>query len=304
MFALSSKQRVFGAIILAVLGVGVFLLISASREKVPVSLPPTVPLQAVELKDLGPKHEIIGRSVKGRAIEAYTYGSGKTHLLFVGGVHGGYEWNSVLLSYQFMDYLKENPRIVPDNLTVTVIPSANPDGVFAVIGKEGRFVLADAPKIKDTTGLGRMNAHDVDLNRNFDCKWKPKSMWRGKIVSAGTAVFSEPEAKALRDFVLKNTPHAVIFWHSQSNAVYASECKDGILPETLAIMNAYAHASGYAPVKSFDAYEVTGDAEGWLASINIPAITVELQTHETVEWERNLSGIQALFEYFQQKARV
>ncbi|KKT32826.1 MAG: Permease, partial [Candidatus Moranbacteria bacterium GW2011_GWF2_44_10] len=74
--------------------------------------------------------------------------------------------------------------------------------------------------------------------------------------------------------------------HSQANAVYASECKNGILPKTLDIMNIYAHAAGYPAVKSFDAYAITGDAEGWLASINIPAITVELKTHETIEWDK------------------
>jgi len=60
-------------------------------------------------------------------------------------------------------------------------------------------------------------------------------------------------------------------------------------------MDAYSHAAGYKAVRTFDAYEVTGDAEGWLASEHIPAITVELSTHETVEWEKNLSGIKALF---------
>ncbi|MDA1334643.1 MAG: hypothetical protein O2794_01340 [bacterium] len=48
----------------------------------------------------------------------------------------------------------------------------------------------------------------------------------------------------------------------------------------------------------FDAYEITGDAEGWLASINIPAITVELKTHETIEWSQNKAGIEALFKYY------
>lgn len=302
MSSLLSKWRVLGVVTLVILSVGAFLIIAVFNEKAPVAPLVNTSPPIVELKDLGPKHEIIGTSVEGRAIEAYTYGSGGTHLLFVGGVHGGYEWNSVLLSYQFIDYLKENPRIIPDNLTVTVIPSANPDGVYAVVRKEGRFALADAPTVKNTTGFGRLNAHDVDLNRNFDCKWKPTSMWRGKVVGAGTGAFSEPEAKTIRDFVLKNTPDAVIFWHSQSNAVYASECKNGILPETLVIMNTYARASGYAPIKSFDAYEVTGDAEGWLASINIPAITVELQTHETIEWERNLAGIKALFEHYKRES--
>ncbi|MBU2633132.1 succinylglutamate desuccinylase/aspartoacylase family protein [Patescibacteria group bacterium] len=238
--------------------------------------------ELVELNNFLPKHNVIGLSVGGRKIESYTYGSGKTHLAFVGGIHGGYEWNSVLLAYKFIDYLDANPEVIPANLTITVIPSANPDGAYKAIGKEE----------------GRFNANGVDLNRNFDCKWKPESMWKGNQVSGGTVPFSEPETVAIRNFVLENKPDAVIFWHSQSNAVYASECEAGILPETLDIMNAYSKASGYPAIKSFDSYEVTGDAEGWLASINIPAITVELQTHETVEWKRNLAGIKAIFEYY------
>ncbi|MBU1557700.1 hypothetical protein KKC45_01955 [Patescibacteria group bacterium] len=267
---------------------GGFYFLQFNKKDSPIELP------------ADPKQTTIGLSVEGRKIESYTYGTGETHIAFVGGIHGGYEWNSVLLAYKFMDYLKENPEIIPQNLTVTVIPSANPDGVYEVIGKEGLFTTEDIPA-GETVALGRFNANEVDLNRNFDCKWKPESTWRSNPVSAGSSAFSEPEAKAIQNFVLENNPVAVIFWHSQSNAVYASECENGVLPETLDIMNAYSKASGYSAVESFDAYEITGDAEGWLASINIPAITVELKTHETIEWEKNLAGIKALFEYYNQK---
>lgn len=250
-----------------------------------------------------PRRAVIGTSVEGRPIEAYAYGHGETHLAFVGGIHGGYEWNSVLLAYQFIDYLTANPAVIPENLTVTVIPSANPDGVYKVIGKEGRFTGADVPA-KVATDPGRFNADLVDLNRNFDCNWKPTSTWQNKTVSAGTEAFSEPEARAIRDFVLADKPTAVIFWHSQSGTVYASQCKAGILPETLTIMTAYAKAAGYKTDKSFDSYAITGDAEGWLASINIPAITVELTTHNTIEWEKNLAGIKALFDYYRPEDNV
>ena len=80
--------------------------------------------------------------------------------------------------------------------------------------------------------------------------------------------------------------------------MYASECEDGILTETIDIMNVYADAAGYQAVEFFDAYEFSGDAEGWLASIGIPAVKVELKTHETIEWEQNLAGIKALFAYY------
>jgi predicted deacylase len=262
----------------------------AIPEPVPVVETPAVP----EVAPVKPEYEVIGASVHGREIRAYTYGNGDAHFVFVGGIHGGYEWNSVLLAYELLDYLKENPMTIPENVKVTVIPSANPDGLFAVVGVEGRFTLVDVPATTKA-GEGRFNANGVDLNRNFDCKWKPESTWRGNIVSAGTSAFSEPEAVAIRDFVLANTPTAVVFFHSQSNAVYASECRGGILPETLTVMNTYARAAGYPAVDTFDAYEITGDAEGWLASLNIPAVTVELATHETIEWEKNLAGVKALF---------
>lgn len=280
-------------IVAILIPVALVILILASPSKKTSVVKESAPAPAQ------PIHKVIGKSVEGRNIDAYIYGEGATHLMFVGGVHGGYEWNSVVLAYQFMDYLKENPDLIPKNVTVAIIPSANPDGVYRVIGKEGRFAIGDAPTQEQTNGTGRFNAHDVDLNRNFDCKWKPKSTWKSKVVSAGTSAFSEPEAMAIRDFVSSFTPAGAIFWHSKANAVYASKCEYGILPKTLDIMNAYSQASGYGAIKTFDAYEVSGDAEGWLASINIPAITVELQTHETVEWARNLAGIKAVLKYYQ-----
>jgi len=272
--------------------VSIFLYFFFNKEK-------SVPEVLVK-NNLNTKETVIGTSVEGRAIKSYIFGDGNIHIIFVGGIHGGYEWNSVLLAYQFIDYLNINPEVIPQNITVSVIPSANPDGVYKVIGKEGRFSLTDV--LSNVSEVpGRVNAHNVDLNRNFDCKWQATSTWKGNIVSAGTMAFSEPETKAIRDFIIKDKPSAVIFWHSQSSAVYASECKAGILTETLEIMNAYSRTSGYPAIRSFSGYQITGDAEGWLASINIPAITVELTTHETTEWDRNLAGIKAIFEYYKNK---
>lgn len=295
-----AKRAVLISIIIALLGIGLFAFFAFHNKAKPIAPAPDKP------DNLGPIHAVIGMSVEGRKIDAYTYpsrrrhvaGQGEKRIAFVGGMHGGYEWNSVVLAYEFMDYLEANPTAVPDNLTVIVIPSINPDGVYKVVGKEGRFTIADAPADDALAKQGRFNARGVDLNRNFDCKWKPESMWRDKVVSAGMKPFSEPETAAMRNFVLANNLDAVVFWHSQSDAVYASQCENGILPETLNIMNAYSQASGYPAVKSFDFYEISGDAEGWLASIGVPAITVELKTHETIEWEKNLAGIKALFEYY------
>ena len=286
-------------VVAAVLALAVILAVGAVVLVVRNKVAPPAPTDNVpaDTSAAGPKVSVIGTSLQGRKIEAYTYGSGQAHIAFVGGVHGGYEWNSVLLAYNFIDYLTANPATVPANMTVSIIPSANPRGVYRVIGKDGRFALADVPPGVDQSA-GRFNARGVDLNRNFDCRWQAESTWRGTKVSAGSKPFSEPEAAAIRDFALAKKPIAVIFWHSQANAVYASECGKGILPQTLDIMNAYAKAAGYQAVKSFDAYPVTGDSEGWLASIGIPAITVELSTHESIEWDKNLAGVKAVLGYY------
>ncbi len=286
------KRVIVFFVVLGLIGAIVFVINLVKKNAIPELV------EKVE-KPLNINHKVIGSSVEGRAIDSYSYGNGTTHIMFVGGIHGGYEWNSVLLAYQLMDYLQENPEIIPANITVGIIPSANPDGVFKVINKEGRFGVSDVPTSSPKiAGTGRFNNNKVDLNRNFDCNWKPESKWRSEIVSAGTSAFSEPEAKAIRDFVSTFKPAAGIFLHSQSNAVYASECNKGVLPETENIMNAYAKAAGYSAVKSFDSYAITGDAEGWLASINIPAITVELSTHDTIEWTKNLAGFKALLNYY------
>lgn len=299
MHILLTKKSLIGALGVVTLCVGIGVIVFLSRDT-EVTVPDTteVETEPVITAASEPIQKQIGTSVEGRPIDAYTYGTGDTRLLFVGGIHGGYEWNSVLLAYDFIDYFKANPQAIPEGIAITIVPSANPDGLYEVIGAEGRFALADVPIDAKPAGTGRFNAHDVDLNRNFDCKWKPESTWRGNVVSAGTEAFSEPEARAIQGYVAAYAPTAVIFWHSQSNAVYASECEAGILPETLAIMSTYAKAAGYTPVDTFDAYPITGDAEGWLASIGIPAITVELKTHTTVEWDKNLAGVTALLTHY------
>ena len=291
MLLIKNKSFLFVALLFLILGLVIFWKFSGSDT----------PKGEIPQVVSWPEYKVIGQSVEGRKIESYKYGEGEREVVFVGGVHGGYEWNSVLLAYQFLDYLDQNPKIIPENISIIVVPSLNPDGVYKVVGKEGRFSKSDVSTSTKVLSSGRFNANNVDLNRNFDCKWKPKSTWQSKVVSAGEQAFSEPETFALKNLIDSNRPDAFVFWHSKAGAVYASECRDGILPETLDIMNAYSKASGYKAVKTFDAYEITGDAEGYLASIGIPAITVELTTHENIEWQQNLLGINALLLYYSNK---
>jgi hypothetical protein len=284
------------AFIPVLLAVGLYLFFTLEAPQEEVVLPAVEELVLEESPTVS--RTVIGSSVEGRAIEAVTFGSGETNLLFVGGMHGGYEWNSSLLAYGMIEHFEENPEFVPEDVTVSIIPTLNPDGLYKVTGIEGVFTVANVPDTSVRVAEGRFNANGVDLNRNFDCKWAPESTWRGNVVSAGTEAFSEPEAAALRDYVATMRPAAVAFWHSTANNVYASECEAGVLPETLALMSAYAQAADYGEVPVFDAYPITGDAEGWLASIGIPAVTVELESANSIEWTRNLAGVDAVLKLY------
>lgn len=248
---------------------------------------------ATTTQSTGPS-TIIGKSVEGRTITAYHYGTGSKELLFVGGIHGGYEWNTVLVAYELMDYLKQNPGAVPAGVKVTVIPVLNPDGLYKVVGTTDRFAPVQVSPKEATVIAGRFNAHEVDLNRNFDCDWQSTGVWQDRAVSGGSKAFSEPESQAIRDYVLAHKPTAAVAYYSAVGGVFASNCHNGVSAETRALTSVYAKAAGYRAYDNFDFYEITGDMVNWFAKNNIPAISVLLTTHESVEWNKNLAGIKAV----------
>ncbi len=242
---------------------------------------------------------VIGKSVEKRDIVAYHFGLGTTtEILFIGGIHGGYEWNTSLVAYELMDYLKQNPAVVPTNLKVTVIPVLNPDGLYKTVGTTTRFVASDVKAPEAIQVAGRFNANNVDLNRNFDCDWQATGKWQNKSVSGGTQAFSEPESQAIKNYVEGNKPTAVVVWYSSAGGVFASSCHNGVSAETNTLTKKYADASTYPAYQSFNFYEITGDMVNWLAKNNIPAISVLLTNHTSTEWDKNKAGIEALFKYY------
>ncbi len=246
------------------------------------------------------KTTVIGKSVESRDIVAYHFGSGEREILFVGGIHGGYSWNTALLAYELVKYLETNPSAVPAGVKVTVVPVLNPDGLNKVVDADGPFAAADVSTSQSEQIAGRFNANEVDLNRNFDCDWQKTGKWQSKDVSGGAAAFSEPETAAVRGYIASHRPVAAVVWYSSAGGVFASSCHNSVAPETAALMKAYADASKYPAHESFDFYATTGDMVNWLAKENIPGISVLLTDHKNIEWEKNKAGIDALLQLYAQ----
>ncbi len=265
------------------------------------ALPPQEVVQETPQATTTPEMEdktrtTLGQSVGGRDIIAYHYGEGEKEAVFIGGIHGGYEWNTVLLAYELMEYLAMPSTVIPAGVKVTVIPVMNPDGLSKVVGTTSPFAAADVPAAQDVQISGRTNGNGVDLNRNFDCDWRATGTWRNTPVKGGAEPFSEPEAEAVRAYLEAATPEAVVVWFSAADGVYSSSCGGAASAATKALTKTYATASGYASHDTFDAYAVNGDITNWLAKIDIPAISVLLTTHTDIEWIKNRNGVRAVLE--------
>ena len=235
----------------------------------------------------------IGRSAGGLAIDAYRFGRGPTRLVLIGGIHGGYEWNTILLAFAVVDYYRAHAAEIPRSITLDIVPAANPDGQLLVVGTTGPFAPAD---VGVNTIDGRFNRNGVDLNRNWDCDWAPAAYWRSRQVSGGVAPFSEAETAALRAFLSAPAPDGVVFWHSAAGGVFAGGCRARFAGAD-ALAAVFAQGSGYPFRTSFASYPVTGDAADWLAREGVPAIAVELNNHDHLDVAQNLDGIKALLAY-------
>lgn len=244
--------------------------------------------------------EVIGKSVSGADIKAFHFGTGPHELILIGGMHGGYSWNTALLGYELIDWFTTSPQVIPSDVTVTVIPVVNPDGLMKVTGTADKFLASAVKGSEKEKEAARFNNHDVDLNRNFDCEWKSAGTWQNRTVSGGEAPFSEPESQAIRDYVTSHDPSAIITWYSSAGGVYASQCGKTTLPETLSLTNTFATASKYTPHQEFNYYEITGDMVNWFAKENIPAISVLLTNPNETELAKNQAGIEAVLKSISQ----
>jgi hypothetical protein len=241
---------------------------------------------------------VIGQSFNKNDIVAYHFGNGTKEIMFMSGIHGGYSWNTALLGFELVDWFEANQDKIPADVKVTIIPVLNPDGLKETTGKTGRFSAAVVCIDEMIKVAGRYNGNEVDLIRNFACEWQSVGTWQIQEVSGGATVFSEPESKAVQAYVAAHKPIAVVTWYSAAGGVYSSNCKNGALPETLALTNLFAKASGYKAYEEFNYYEITGDMVNWLASQNIPAISVLLTDRVQTEFSKNIAGVEAILNHY------
>lgn len=278
-----------------------FGVLAALLFAVPISMPFSADAvrerpEDARKRELSFEKDTIGYSVEGRPLERYTIGSGERDIILIGGIHGGSEWNTVVLVRQLVDHYYSNFHEIPADFTIHFIPLMNPDGLYRVTGgkaiHETDFSAVDSSR-------GRFNGRWVDLNRNWDNNWQPVSNWKFGEVDAGTAPFSEPETAAVRDFVFEHDPELVIFYHCAANGIWYGGRGDPDAPAA-GIARIYSDVSGYRLPEpggpGLVSYRITGAASGYWYKQGIPSITVELETAYLSEFDRNLSALSAVLD--------
>jgi hypothetical protein len=218
----------------------------------------------------------IGQSVEGQQIWAWQFGDGPRTIALVGGIHGGYEGNTVVLSELLINHFRSHPEDVLPGIRLVIIPAANPDGLLRGDGVTARF-----------------NANGVDLNRNWGCEWSETAYLGDALVDPGPRPFSEPESLALRFYFVAEPPDVAVFYHSALGNVFLGACGDS-KPGADWLGDVLADATGYPYEASFEHYEISGDATNWLAERGIPAAIIELYTRDFPEFDHNLPGVMAL----------
>lgn len=169
------------------------------------------------------KLESIGKTWEKRDINLITISKDiktahtRPALFYTGTIHAR-EWVGHELAIEFATYILENYENDPtlqsylENTTIYMVPCANPDGYeysknHFSFWRKNRRVNADG-------------TYGVDLNRNFPIGYV-KSTIPSSNVYGGPEPFSEPETRALRDFVETHDNISIALdYHSQGNVFF------------------------------------------------------------------------------------
>lgn len=235
----------------------------------------------------------IGKTTQGKDILAVrltkgatgTAPSAKPGIVFLGTHHAREHLSTevpLLLAKYLVDKRAE-PEVARllETRDIYFIPMVNPDGVEYDI-EGGKYHMHRKNMAKNADG-----STGVDLNRNYAWGWGGggASPNPDDDTYRGTSAFSEPESRAVRDFVnARPNLKVLLSYHTFSELIlYPWGGSDAEIPDAKArtafkaMAGEMAKMTGYKPQQSSDLYIATGDTCDWAwGEKGIFAFTFEL----------------------------
>lgn len=202
----------------------------------------------------------IGNSVMKKSIYCLKIGDGEKKL-FLNGAHHGLEYLTSAFLMKFLwefakavsengEFLGYDAKELLENVSVYVVPMVNPDGVdIAINGLDitnpYHQKLISSVGIHSFNKVWQSNARGVDINHNYNANWRVVTAHPCESKYAGPYSESEPETKAVVEFVRKMDFDILVAFHSQGKEIYYDF--DGIVAEnSRQIAEEMAKVSGYA----------------------------------------------------------
>lgn len=212
-----------------------------------------------------------GKTVEGHTIHAYaTDVKASKWIYLMAGTHGD-EVEGIHVCKELFNWLKTEHTL--KDMPIVVIPILNVDGYRAST---------------------RVNAHMVDLNRNYPTKdWSPEA--REKKYNPGPKALSEPENQYLVRLLDKYRPGFILSFHSWKPILnYNGDCQD--IAAFLASYNNYPIDGdiGYPTPGSFGSF-VPEKYNAGVLTFECPPLEEGKVTLKSV-WEENEKGLKALMQ--------
>ncbi len=233
----------------------------------------------------------IGKSVLGKDIYVIKIGDGKKHV-FYNGAHHALEWitTSVLMKFCYDILLSQKTKkrflgcdIVSllNDVTFHILPRLNPDGVDLVLyngindTKLMNF-LVKANGSCDFSKRWQSNINGVDLNHNYDAGFENSTLlYPAHTKYQGPYPESEPEVKAICEYVRKNDFDLSIALHTQGEVIYYDY--DNFVPENgYEIGKIFSKSSGYMLDTPEGSASYGGFKDWFIKTYKKPCYTLEL----------------------------
>ncbi len=238
-----------------------------------------------------------GRSIEGREIWAFMVRGEQDpnkelpQALFMGGHHAR-EHLSVdtplrLLKWLLAEYKKGNRKVIDlvNSREIHMIPAVNPDGLeYDISTNKYKMWRKNRKQNHDGT-------YGVDLNRNYGFGWGTggSSKNPNSDTYMGTSPFSEPESKAIKNYVesLKKIKILLSYHTFSSLILYPWGHLDNKIPNQkdhqtfVKMAETMAQWTGYTPQQSAELYIASGDTCDWAyGEHGIFAFTFELDPRD------------------------
>lgn len=229
--------------------------------------------------------EVVGRSVRGRAIHGLRVGASLPAVGLVGIVHAG-ESGAELMLPVLRRLLAERPELL-DAAGVAAIPVVNVD--------ERERLVRGVP------GYLRVNANGVDLNRNFPVDWGEVSYGYGldssdptSVTYRGAAPADQPETRAVIGFFERYPVQALYAFHclasicggrflaparAKGDAEYAKRCQ----AFAMAYLRGFEPDAVVEPDKVLSFGTTSGSLPAWMHLAGVPAFDVEISADREPE---------------------